>query len=205
MSAPEPGLRSLIEIAGYQFSRNPQTFGVLDPEPAEKLQRTLSTALRRDVLIPFTAAADRPLKFRFQLGWSTLSAADQAMIWQLNGAVGGFDFTPWIEISEQFLIPSSTAYSGTLARRIGLSTATYTPTDSANRVTRLTIAGTTKTLVAGTVANYRTPWTATGTAGGTAEQAIVWYSPTFRVMLSRSQIDYGEQHKTKASLTLEEV
>lgn len=205
MSVPDPGLRSLIEIAGYQFSKNPTSFSALDPEAAEKLQRVLSTTLRRDILIPFTGACDRPLKFRFQLGWTALSGADQAKVHELVGASGSFDFTPWIEISESFWQAEGASYAGTLGRRIGLSTATYAPTDNADRATRLTIGGTTKTLVAGTVANYRTPWTATGTGGTGGEQAIAWYSPTFRVMVSRSTLDYGQQHRTNATLTLEEV
>lgn len=205
MTAPGPGLRERIYLGGYEFLKPPSTFGVLQPAAIERAQRVLDGSLVRRNLIPYTGAADRTLKYRFAIGWEDLAGADQAAVHDIIAASDILDFTPWIEIAERFWLATGAARAGVLARREALSECTVSPVETADRATRLELDGVSAAITLGAIdAYYRTAWSSTGVAGSPGEQATVYYSPLWRVMVTEQSLTYGSG-RTNVSLTLEEV
>jgi hypothetical protein len=71
---------------------------------------------------------------------------------------------------------------------------------------RLEIDGTPTAIVLGAIdSEYRTPWTAVGTAPVGGSIAIVWYMPLFRVLLTESDEQPDSLQRLVASCTLIEV
>lgn len=200
-----PGIRESVYIGGYTIARGPSAV-TERRDYAKTEQRLRDGTLVSHYLQPQTGDPDLLVKSQWTVSWDNLCEADVAALTRIVAAPGAFDFCPWLAAVEQWTsVTGDTAYAGTTLRRFALDYVSPLPVNAATKYARAaTLNGTTQTITLGTVADYRTPWTATGTP--TAGDIIsVLYYPIYRVKVTNEEPSYSLPHAQGWTLTLEEV
>jgi hypothetical protein len=199
-----PGIQELVYLAGTTISRGPTSI-TERRDYAKTEQRLRDGTLASHYLYPDDADPDLLTKGAWTLTWQSLCAADIVALSRLAGRAGAFDFCPWTPWVEEWTFAASDSYAGTLRRRAALSYVSPLPVNAATKyATAATLNGTTEAITLGTVANYRTPWTATGTASAADVISILYY-PIFRVKLTNEEPSYAQPHIQGWTISLEEV
>jgi hypothetical protein len=207
MTIPDIGIRELVYLGGYQFSCPPSVCDEGEPWLIELAQRRADGSLRTDHNMIFSGVCDRPTKQPVVIGWTDASALDQAMARKFLASSQEMDHTRWVEICEQFFFLEGEPYSGLLQRRDAVTETpgAYLPLDVTPYAPRLEIDGTAAALTLGSPdVTYRTPWSASGVAPSGGSQAVIWYTPLWRVKVVKGRILPG-QLRTAVEFTLEEV
>jgi len=199
-----PGIRESVYIGGYTISRGPASI-TERRDYAKTEQRLRDGTLASHYLWPSDGDPDMLLKLAWTLTWDRLCDADVAALARLSSAPGAMDFCPWTPLAEQWTFAAGDSYAGTLLRRAALSYVSPLPVNAVTKYpTAGTLNGVTKSVTLGTVANYRTPWTATGTASAADIISILYY-PIYRVKLTNESPSFAQPHTQGWTITVEEV
>jgi hypothetical protein len=201
-----PGIVESVYLGAANISRGP---GSLTDERqyARTDQRLRSGALATHYAQPASGDPDLIYKHRWSLNWERLSDSDVLAITLLVGTAGSFDFCPWRPDAEAWTFAAGASYAGTLLRRnaIDVISAPYLPTGYASKYAHAGLLnGATKTITLGSITDYRTAWTATGTASA-GDIVSVTYYPVYRVKVTDEQPSYGAPHVQGWRLVLEEL
>ena len=200
-----PGIRESIYLGGYTIARGPSSV-TERRDYAKTEQRLRDGTLVSHYLWPNDGDPDLLVKGQWTISWDNLCDADVAALTRIVAAPGSFDFCPWIAAVEQWTFSATdTAFAGTLLRRAGLSYVSPLPPSAASKyATAATKNGSTQSITLGTVANYRTPWTASGTPADGDVISVLYY-PVYRVKVTNEEPNYSQPHAQGWTLTLEEV
>jgi hypothetical protein len=199
-----PGISERIYIGGYTITKNADSV-TERRDYAKTEQRLRDGTLVSHYLYPTTGDPDLMTKVAWTLSWTLLADADQVAIARLVAATGAIDFCPWTPCVEQWTYAAGDSYAGTLLRRAALSYVSPLPTNAASKyATAGELNGSTKSVTLGAVTNYRTAWTATGTASAGDVISILYY-PIYRVKLTNEQPSYSQPNAAGWTLNLEEV
>lgn len=201
-----PGLIESVYLGGYNIARGP---GTLAPQRqyARTDQRLRSGTLATHKAKPVGTDPDLIWKWKWVLSWQRLSDADDEVIAELVGEGATFDFCPWQRVSESWTFAAGAAYTGSLLRRnaVDVIAGGNLPQNAASRYAMSsTLNGSAKTITLGSTTEYRTAWSATGTASA-GDLIRVRYWPVYRVKSTEDQESFQLPHVKGWQLTVEEV
>lgn len=218
MKVLKPGIRYRIYLGGYTVTRPPSGVAQGEPQVAEDSRRYRDGELAITRLRPYTGAPDSLTKRSWSITWDNICGLDLAHVNAMIAVRGVINFCPWTDEFEAFWIPEGDLFGGYLQRRSALGvvpSAQYpTPTAITDFAPHLyvwdsaTSAWVEDTALAlGTpTSTHRTPWDTTddrvGASGG--DQALIVYTPVYRVRIAAQQPSYVAPSAENAMLRLEE-
>lgn len=199
-----PGISEAIYIGGLTISTAVTSYAA-PPGYAKSDERLADGTLQTDALWPEDGDPDLLTKRTFPIAWQALNDPDIVGLARLFARIGAFDFCPWQVEVEQWTFAAGDSYAGVLRRRNALDFVSQLPPDAATRYAiAAELNGVAKAITLGTVADYRTPWTATGTASE-GDVISIAYWPIYRVKRTNDEPTYPEQNVQGVTATFEEA
>lgn len=198
-----PGIAESVYLGGVNISVPPRSLSDRRSY-ARTDQRLRSGALVTHYAKPAAGDPDLLSKHTWTLAWELLSDADILAITTLVATAGSFDFCPWRPEAEAWTFGAGDSYGGTLLRRNAedVIDAGLLPLDPYPEAA--TLNGVVKTITLGATSDYRTAWTASGTASA-GDLLLVTYYPVYRVKLTDEEPSYQLPHVQGWRLVLEEL